>query len=533
MNLKVNVCRSSTKLFLQKVSLVLLLLVFAAQCFASANPSTDQAKELALKAAEAQGGEAKLRAIKSAQISRLSSTNHREQSERPEGPWVFTIKSNTQERNFEHHTEKTFNASTRGYATANWWDNPEASVSPAVTVVTEEIAVASFKGKFRPAGAALVQDVAESLALAAEKVLITALAAPDLHSEPDVKMNGYMHKVIAFSFKGNPVRVFLNPPSMLIKAVEITRARPYDSFWSPWGDVTTRTTFGAWTLEPNGVRYPRLWQVESDGQQDTTTMITQVRFDVPWQAEDFNVPEEVKKQFQQNSRTIDDYPFGSATKEIHELEPGVVKVPSSWDIIEVKQDDGIVIFEGPLSSGYSARAIEDAQKRFPGIPIKAVITTSDAWPHIGGMREYVARGVPVYALDLNKPILDRLFKAPYKSLPDALAKTPRQPKWNLVAGKTLFGTGANRLQIYPYRSATGERQMMVYFPEHHLLYTSDLFVFMPDGSVFLPQFAQEMIEAVHREGLQVKNTVGMHYDMTPWEKVVNAAKPTQVEQPTK
>jgi len=214
-----------------------------------------------------------------------------------------------------------------------------------------------------------------------------------------------------------------------------------------------------------------------------------------------------------------------------------VKVPSSWDIIEVKQDDGIVIFEGPLSSGYSARAIEDAQKRFPGIPIKAVITTSDAWPHIGGMREYVARGVPVYALDLNKPILDRLFKAPYKSFPDALAKSPRQPKWNLVSGKTLLGRGANRLQIYPYRSATGERQMMVYFPEHRLLYTSDLFTYYPDGtnriSVFLPEMAQEMIDAVHREGLEVKNTVGMHYDMAPWDKIVDGAKPTQAEKPTK
>jgi hypothetical protein len=533
MNLEIDIRRSKTGLLMQKISLIVLLLGFAAQGFATANPGTDQAKELALKSAEAQGGEAKLRAIKSAQISRISSTNHREQSERPEGPWVFTVKSNTQERNFEHRTEKTLNSSTRGYATANWWDNPEASVSPAVTVVTEEMAAASFKGKFRPGGAAVVQDVAESLALGPEKILITALEAPDLHSEPDVKMNGYMHKVIAFSFKRNPVRIFLNPPSMLIKAVEITRVRRYDSFWSPWGDVTTRTTFGMWILEPNGVRYPRLWQVESDGQQDTTTMITQVRFDVPWEADDFNVPEDVKKQFQQNSKTMDEYPFGSPAKPIHELAPGVVKVPSAWDIIEVKQDDGIVIFEGPLSSGYSARVIEDAQKRFPGTPIKAVITTSDSWPHLGGMREYVARGVPVYALDLNKPILDRLFKAPYKSFPDALAKSPRQPKWNLVSGKTLLGRGANRLQIYPYRSATGERQMMVYFPEHRLLYTSDLFSFRSDGSAFLPQFVQEMIDTVKREGLEVKNTVGMHYDMTPWQKVVDSAKPTQPEKPTK
>jgi hypothetical protein len=513
---------------IQKLFFVFIFSIISAQGFAAAD-SKAEAKALALKAAEAQGGEAKLRAIKSTQISQISYTNHREQSERPEGPWVFTVRSNTQERNFEHHTTKIFNSSTRGYATQNWWDSAEPFVSPAVTVVTADIAAANAKGQFRPGSAALLQDIAESLALGPEKLLITALDSADLHTEPDVKMNGYMHKVIAFSFKGSPVRVFLNAPSMLIKAVEITRTRPYDAFWSPWGDVTTRTTFGLWMLEANGLRYPRLWQVESDGQQDTSTMVTQVRFDVPWQAEDFNVPEEVKKQFQERAKTINDYPFGSPTQPIHELAPGVVKVASAWDIIEVKQDDGIVIFEGPLSSGYSARVIEDAQKRFPGLPIKAVITTSDAWPHLGGMREYVARGVPIYALDLNKPILDRLFKAPYKTFPDALAKSPRQPKWNLVSGKTLFGTGKNRLEIYPYRSATGERQMMIYFPEHRLLYSSDLFTMLRDGSAFLPTFVQEMIDTVKREGLEVKNTVGMHYDMTPWEKVVESAKPTQPE----
>src|SRR5262249_48765856 len=150
-----------------------------------------------------------------------------------------------------------------------------------------------------------------------------------------------------------------------------------------------------------------------------------------------------------------------------------VQVPGSWDVVEVKQDDGIVILEGPLSSDYSARAIDDARQRFGSAPIKAVISTSDAWPHIGGMREYVARRIPIYALDLNVPILTRLFAAKYESFPDALAKTPRRPALHVVSGKTVVGSGANRLEIHPYRTASGERQMMVYWPEHQLLYTSD------------------------------------------------------------
>src|SRR5437879_4214572 len=67
-NLEIDIRRSNRKLLKQKLSLILVLLVFATQGFASANPSTDKAKVLVLKAAEAQGGESKLRAIKSVQI---------------------------------------------------------------------------------------------------------------------------------------------------------------------------------------------------------------------------------------------------------------------------------------------------------------------------------------------------------------------------------------------------------------------------------------------------------------------------------
>jgi len=40
-----------------------------------------------------------------------------------------------------------------------------------------------------------------------------------------------------------------------------------------------------------------------------------------------------------------------------------------------------------------------------------VLSTSDSWPHTGGVRQAVAMDLPVYILDLNRPLLDRMMSA--------------------------------------------------------------------------------------------------------------------------
>ena len=57
------------------------------------------------------------------------------------------------------------------------------------------------------------------------------------------------------------------------------------------------------------------------------------------------------------------------------------------------------------------------------MPIIAVLSTSDSWPHTGGVRQAVALGLPVYVLDLNRPLLDRMMSAPHTIEPDALEKS--------------------------------------------------------------------------------------------------------------
>ena len=170
--------------------------------------------------------------------------------------------------------------------------------------------------------------------------------------------------------------------------------------------------------------------------------------------------------------------------------------------------------EAPIASGYSGRVLEEAAKRFPGVKVKAVVSTSDAWPHVGGLREYAARGIPLHVLDLNRPLVERLLKAPRTRVPDALAKAPRAAKLRAVARRSALGTGKNRLELIPVRTETGERMLFVWLPEHRLLYTSDLVQPMPGGAFFNVQQVGETVDVAARENL-VRRLSGLGMRVLP------------------
>jgi hypothetical protein len=66
--------------------------------------------------------------------------------------------------------------------------------------------------------------------------------------------------------------------------------------------------------------------------------------------------------------------------------------------------------------------------------------------------------------------------------------------------------------------------MMVYFPELHLLYGSDPFQQLPDGSYFYPQTVTELQSAVAREHLTPDRFFMMHVGSTPWTDLQKAVK---------
>jgi hypothetical protein len=493
------------------------LLAFSAPCLLATPPKNAEARSLVEDSLRAMGGEAALRSIETLSFKGIGHRYMLEQSERPEGPWLFDYFQISEIRDLRNARLRQV-IESRGCNSTECWKSAQWS-APSALVVADHVAASVREGTVSAGRASAVQLAEESLALAPERVLLLARDAPDLRAEPDISFHGFTHHVIAFTWENKPVRVFLSGYTALPSAVEITRPRPYEFFWSPWGDVTTRVSFAFWMLEPGGIHYPREWNYESNGQPDWTFMVNELTFNPPVKAEDFAIPEEVRKSFLSRKRKNEDIPLGLGGSPAREIAPGVVLVSGLWNVEEIRQSDGIVILEGPIASGYSKRVIEDARKRFPGLPIKAVISTSDAWPHIGGLREYAAEDIPIYALDLNRPILERLLSAPHHLEPDTLASRSGPPRIIYVSRRTKLGEGANALEIIPLRTVTGERQLFVYLPGPKILYSSDLFQRDSSGNFFLPQTVSEALDVVKREHLEVDLDIGMHLAPTPWSDV--------------
>jgi hypothetical protein len=121
--------------------------------------------------------------------------------------------------------------------------------------------------------------------------------------------------------------------------------------------------------------------------------------------------------------------------------------------------------------------------------------------------------VPLYVLDLNVPLLKRLLAA-------APHSAGTRVDWRVIAGKQTIGAGANRMELFPLRGASTERQYMVYFPEHALLYASDTLVLNSNHTLYDPQLMHEVREAVEREHLRVETVYAMHEGPTPWKDVI-------------
>ena len=497
-----------------------------AVCFASslasslsagqAIPAIPATATAAIAAAiESIGGEKRLTSVGGIKIETIGHEWALEQSERPDGPWLAHYVQRTELRDAAGQRLRR-QTQTRDWNFSKW------SPDPAVTTIIAKGAAGHMVGpRWRPGNAGDLQDAADAFALSPERLLLTARDASDLKLGPRKTLQGVANHSVTFTWQKRPVTLYLNSWTNRPTMLQVVR----DDQFGIWGDVTEQRWYSWWDLQ-KGLWYPRQVTTEWNGQPFRDTSVTDLVLDAPLTDSDFEIPAETVTAF----AAVKDRPVGLATLTLDEAKaidvaPDVVLLAGAWNVLLVRQPDGIVVFEGPISSKYSEAVIAAAQKKFRGAQVKAVVTTSDAWPHIGGMREYVARKIPVYALDLNVPILDRLVQSLRSTAPDALSTRPAAPLWRPVSKLTTIGTGELRIQLIPVRGEMGERMMVAYLPGQKLAYSSDLIQRNRTAGFFMPGMIAEVTHALTRENVgEPSRVVGMHLTPTPWSEVLAAVR---------
>jgi hypothetical protein len=471
-------------------------------------------------AIDAMGGEARLRDIRTLKFEALGHSYWIDQSERPEGPWIT---------NYQKRTELRDLVAGRLRRTR---DDHNAVFSSVATIIVSDSAAALASGdKSAPGRPTDVDDATADLALGPERVLFTAREAADVTVGKEEIAQGVRQQLVQFTWKRMRVRLLLNAYTHLPTAID----RIHDDPNGIWGMVTERTWFTFWNLESNGLLYPRQWNIEWNGTPKEQLTITSFTPNPAIETGSFTIAAEVREAFakvpRRNYRTMK---LGEGGAGVQTLAEGVIEIPGPWNTTFVQQPDGVVIIEAPISSEYSVQVLDEAARRFPNTPIKGVISTSDSWPHLSGLREYVARHIPVYASPLNEPIITRLLKADYRAAPDRLAGSPAAPQFHFVSDKTTIGTGPNRLVVYPIHGENGERMLMVHLPERRLLYAADELQKQRTGQYFMPAYLVDLDGAVTRAGIggAIDTVFGMHLTPTPWAEIQATIREKQPRSPS-
>ena len=471
------------------------------------------ARAVVVQAIDALGGQAALEDITSLRIESIGHEYFIDQSERPDGPFIVTYLSTSEMRDVQ-------GARTRIEQQQRFVLSPDWSTTGPATIVDADAAATVSGGRYAAADRHAYDDGRERVELGPERFLLVALAAPDLAAASDVTLHGITQHVVTFTWRGRPVRILIDAYDNVPSALEMLDE---DTF-GVWGRMRKTTYYSLWTLLRGGVRYPLQTDREWNGVSRSSAPITKIAVNETLDQTQFAIPDDVKKAFLAVPSVTGIPALQFDSSRATELASGVTQFAGNWNLAFVRQADGVVVIEAPIGSNYSSQVLDEAAKRYPGVPVKAVITTSDAWPHLAGVREYVARGIPIFALDLNRAIIERLLKADYSNHPDALANRPRTPRVTWVSGKTVVGSGDTRLEIYPVHGENGERMLLVYLPTSKLLYASDEIIRLRNGEFFMPEFLVEVQSAVQRYGLPVDRVFGMHLGPTPWSEVESAIR---------
>jgi hypothetical protein len=472
---------------------------------ASNDPCQSSASACLNLALDAMGGRDRLAAVKTFSYESMANTLLTEQSYR-QAPFISSYTHATGTIDFTRNrmlidVQLTWPESDSGQ-----------SQSTATIVAGPDGGVSRGKSADSPVSISTIEGVRYALALGPMRVLLTASADPSLHLATPEILRNVVHPVLAFTDEGREIKILINPWNHLPDAVERTAA--FQDFWREWGDVQQRLYFDNWQTF-HGIVYPTNLVEERNGILWQSTQLIKLDLNVPTTGDTFKM--DAAAAAQSLKQKISELPF--VPQQNSELAPGVTLYPGAWNATIVKQDDGIVVLESPLSGGYTKGVIDQAKKLYPNQPVKAVLSTSDSWPHVAGVRQAVALGLPVYILDLNQPLLDRMIAASHTIHPDQLAQSPKSPEWKIVSQKIVVGSGDNRMELYPIRGASTERQYMVYFPSHKLLYASDTLALNEDGSLYDPELMREVVAAVNRENLEVTTVFAMHQNPVPWSQV--------------
>lgn len=345
-------------------------------------------------------------------------------------------------------------------------------------------------------------------------LMLKAAQEDSLNLERNVKVNKQIYNALSFTNNNMVHKLYFDIDNNYLRQASIETVLPYENFFSPFGNFYTEIKYSLYNYYHNGLRYPCQWDIYRLDKKWRSITIDKIEFKEVVDKKKFSaqsaIPNQPKVTDQKASFQLLDNP-----------EKGLYILKGQWFVHLIEQSNGIVVIESPISSSYSKSIVDYIKTKFPDKPIKALIVASDAYPHVAGIREYIANSVPIYTHRDNQELLNSIAFSDFKANPDTQYSVHKRPNYFFVDEKVTIQDKKFPVSIFPINGTAGGKMLMIYNDKSKWLYTADLIQKLPTGSFFMPQYLTEVLDAINRNGLKVKNASAMHKLYFEWSEVID------------
>ena len=203
--------------------------------------------------------------------------------------------------------------------------------------------------------------------------------------------------------------------------------------------------------------------------------------------------------------------------------PDTVRVSTSTYALVTPQYTNVVTLQRDtvfvLDAQTSAeRAQQDSVwigKLFPGRHPIVLVVTDLAWPHIAGVRYWVALGIPVVSHRASREFLQQVVDHRWTLTPDLLEKRRGTARLVFRAVGDRLDLAGGAVRIRAIDGVGSEGAIMAYMPSDRFLYAGDYI--QPGGpDSFSAVYAREVRAAVQRAGFTPERFIAMHMKLGQW-----------------
>jgi hypothetical protein len=153
---------------------------------------------------------------------------------------------------------------------------------------------------------------------------------------------------------------------------------------------------------------------------------------------------------------------------------------------------------------------------FPGRHPVVVVVTDVAWPHVSGVRFWVASGATIISRDMSRSFLEQVVARRWRRNPDKLEAQRRALRF-IPVHDSLARSG---IGLYAIDGIASEGALMVYLPNDGVLWASD-YVQTLDAPAL---YTTEVYAAACRFGLAPARVVAEHHAAADWATLTSVVR---------